>query len=408
VQLGGSAYCDNCPAGDVAFGYCPAIQTGLSTNISVDWTNRTTGATGRAFNGIYGSCSCLFSYCFTSYSNRWMAYEVALDAVGDNAIEVRAHDASGNSALDSVTITRLPVTGLDVPEGISIDTANNEIHVASTLNSALITYTRTDIGNAMPKRIVSGASTGLVSPSGIAMDIYSEMLALNSYSITTHALTANGDVPPVRSIAGASTGLAIPQGMVVDASNNEIFVTNYGDTSITAYALTASGNASPIRTIRGIPTGLASPMGIAVDTVNNEIFVTNLRNTGSGLEYFITVYERTANGDATPLRTVIGASTGLDYPAGIVVDTVNNEILATNYFNSTITVYARTANGNVSPVRTIAGASTGLASPWGIAVDTVNNEIFVTMGLSSILVFQRTASGNTAPLRTINNPTSGL
>ena len=33
-----------------------------------------------------------------------------------------------------------------------------------------------------------------------------------------------------------------------------------------------------------------------------------------------------------------------------------------------ITVYSRLANGNVSPIRTISGASTGLNGPRGVAI----------------------------------------
>ena len=62
-------------------------------------------------------------------------------------------------------------------------------------------------------------------------------------------------------------------------------------------------------------------------------------------------------------------------PAGLAVDTVNNEILVANI--SSITVYSLTASGNAAPLRTISGAATGLAQPIGLAVDTVNNEMLV-------------------------------
>lgn len=113
VDLRGEAYCDNCPASEVAFGYCPPIQGPLSSAVDVTWKNRTTGATGIAIHGIYGSCSCLFSYCFTSYSHKWAAYGVPL-AIGEDVIEARASDTSGASATDTVTLTLLPASPVEL------------------------------------------------------------------------------------------------------------------------------------------------------------------------------------------------------------------------------------------------------------------------------------------------------
>ena len=109
VDLHGKAYCDNCPASEVAFGYCPPIQGPLSSAVGITWKNRTSGATGIAVDGIYGSCSCLFSYCFTSYSHQWMAYAVPLD-IGTNVVDVIASDTTGASATDTVTLTRIPAS----------------------------------------------------------------------------------------------------------------------------------------------------------------------------------------------------------------------------------------------------------------------------------------------------------
>ncbi|HTN93594.1 MAG TPA: hypothetical protein VMJ33_03355 [Gallionella sp.] len=113
IDLRGKAYCDNCPASEVAFGYCPAIQGPLSSSVDITWKNRTTGATGDAIHGIYGSCSCLFSYCFTSYSHQWMAYGVPLD-IGENELEATASDISGATATDTVTLTRIPASPVEL------------------------------------------------------------------------------------------------------------------------------------------------------------------------------------------------------------------------------------------------------------------------------------------------------
>ncbi len=71
-------------------------------------------------------------------------------------------------------------------------------------------------------------------------------------------------MPPVRTISGASTGLGTPTGIAVDTVNNEIFVTNSLFNSITVFGRTVNGNITPVRTISGSSTGLSSPFGIAL------------------------------------------------------------------------------------------------------------------------------------------------
>jgi DNA-binding beta-propeller fold protein YncE len=179
----------------------------------------------------------------------------------------------------------------------------------------------------------------------------------------------------------------------------EVFVTNYLGDSVTTYSRTVRGFRTPLRSI----TGLSAPAGVAVDTVNNEILVANINS--------IAVYSLAASGNDAPLRTISGDASKLAQPIGLAVDTVNNEILVAN--SDSITVYSRTADGDVDPLRTIKG--TGLLNPAGLAVDTGNNEILVAnigsveANSSSIAVYGRTADGDhVAPLRTIRGAATGL
>lgn len=221
-------------------------------------------------------------------------------------------------------------------------------------------------------------------------------------SLSVFDATINGDHYPLRTIAGGSTGLSSSGGIAVDTVNNEIVVPNtgIGINSITVYARTASGDAAPLRTIVGTSTGLLDPEDIAVDTVNNEIMVVNTGNNS------ILVFARTATGNAAPLRIINGASTGLNGPTSITVDTVNNEIIVGNTMNNLIMVFARTASGDAAPLRTISGCSSWA---WGIAVDTVNNEIATAAPFNtSVMVCDRTASGAASPLRTIQGASTYL
>jgi DNA-binding beta-propeller fold protein YncE len=186
-------------------------------------------------------------------------------------------------------------------------------------------------------------------------------------------------------------------------AQEEIYVTNANSNTVTVYARTASGNIAPLRTLVGAATGLATPRGVAVDRVNNELFVVNHTPPES-----ITVYPRTANGNVAPLRTITGAGTTLADPTGLSVDPVNNEIAVANRIGAYITIYSRTATGNATPLRTLIGGSTSLSNPTDVVIDVVNNELVVANNGRLITVYARTASGNVSPGRTISGATTGF
>src|SRR5262249_48030290 len=160
---------------------------------------------------------------------------------------------------------------------------------------------------------------------------------------------------------GPATGLRLPWGLVVDTVHNEVIVANEGveigpvPPSITVYSRTANGNVAPLRTIKGSATGLSGPSGLALDILHNELGVPN------AIPNSITVYSRTAHGNVAPLRTLSGTGTGLNDPSGVAVDTVHDELFVANvagFGPGFITVYSRTAHGNAAPLRSLSGDAT--------------------------------------------------
>jgi DNA-binding beta-propeller fold protein YncE len=85
----------------------------------------------------------------------------------------------------------------------------------------------------------------------------------NTSAVTVYSRTANGNVAPLRTISGVSTGLT-PNGLAVDPVNNEIVVANTSPRSLTIHARTASGDLAPLRTVSGVATGLDGPAFVAV------------------------------------------------------------------------------------------------------------------------------------------------
>jgi hypothetical protein len=122
----------------------------------------------------------------------------------------------------------------------------------------------------------------------------------------------------------------------------------------------------------------------------------------------ITVYERTARGDAQPVRVISGPATKLNWPAQIFFDQARDELFVANDGDHSVLVFSGPATGNAAPIRVIKGARTGLANPTGVWVDAMHDEVVVSnMGNHSATVYPRTGQGDVAPLRTIRAAPAG-
>jgi sugar lactone lactonase YvrE len=150
-------------------------------------------------------------------------------------------------------------------------------------NSSLIVYPANPSGtlNETPLGTITGGSTGLIVPSGIAVDANGKIYVTNGSSIVVYAANPSGTLneAPLATIAGGNTGLtgsSGSSGIAVDASG-KIYVTTYGViSSICVFAANPSGtlNEAPLATITGSSTGLNEPTGVAVDA-NGKIYVAN-------------------------------------------------------------------------------------------------------------------------------------
>jgi DNA-binding beta-propeller fold protein YncE len=184
----------------------------------------------------------------------------------------------------------------------------------------------------------------------------------------------------------------------------EIYVSNATPNTVTVYADDAQDDAAPIRTLQGPDTELDFPAGIALDLIHNELFLVPQFGVAK-----VNVYPLNADGNQAPIRTIDGANTGIERPIGMAVDPVNDQLYVATYTNASIRVFTRTADGNVTPLRVIEGPETRITGPSGIFVDLEHDEIFVTNILpgavdGSILVFSRTADGNVQPIRSLEGP----
>jgi DNA-binding beta-propeller fold protein YncE len=263
------------------------------------------------------------------------------------------------------------------------------------------------ISDSPALRTIVGHNTLLAGPFSIYHDPLNDEIGVTNTlnnSITVYQRTDSGDIAPLRTIQGQNTGLDQPAGIfvyndVTDSSKDEIGATNANSNSITIYQRADNGDIAPMRTIVGAATGIDGPGGMFLDKTNDEILVANGNNDS------ITIYNRSDDGNVPPQRTIQGSNTGLNAPCGVYVDEVNGEIVVANNAGNSITVYGIGADGNVNPLRTpISGSNTGLRAPCGIAVDANSNEIAVTNTTgNTVTYYSRTATGDVSPLRRIRD-----
>jgi sugar lactone lactonase YvrE len=276
-----------------------------------------------------------------------------------NSVTEYAQGATGDAA-PLATISGSS-TGIDGPFGIAVD-ASGDLFVADYASNSVTEYAPGATGNIAPAATISGSSTGIDGPLGLALDASGDLFVANflGNSVTEYAPGANGNIAPVATISGASTGIdGSPTGIAVDASGN-LFVASQGNNSVTEYAPGANGDVAPVTDITGCCTMLHDPIGMAVDA-SGDTFVVN------PVPAYVTEYAQGATGDASPIATLSGASTGLDDPGGMAVDALGNLFVA-NDGNNSVTEYAPESNGNVAPVATLSGPDTGLNDPVWVAV----------------------------------------
>ncbi|HMA29924.1 MAG TPA: hypothetical protein VKS23_08670, partial [Thermoanaerobaculia bacterium] len=83
--------------------------------------------------------------------------------------------------------------------GVGSGTAWAQDELFVTSGNSIMVYARTANGNVAPLRTIAGAATGLNAPDGLAVDtVNNELVVANQgNSVTVYARTANGNVAPL-------------------------------------------------------------------------------------------------------------------------------------------------------------------------------------------------------------------
>jgi DNA-binding beta-propeller fold protein YncE len=326
--------------------------------------------------------------------------------------------------------------------GVAVDATNDLLMMSDTNRKSLLVYDRT-AGSltsrqaATARQQIMGPDTGVGFAAGVAMDPgHRELFTVNNDvedRLVVFDYDARGNIKPKRL-------LYVPHqswGIGFAPKRDVIALSVQTPNMFVVFKRDARKFDAPLRTVRGPKTQMADPHGIYFDETHNEVVVANHGNfrpnelitsytaydaresrrertgdeldenaRGRFLRSSITVFDGDAQGDVLPVRIIQGPGSQLDWPMGVAVDEVNNEIIVANNGDHSILVFPRTARGDVPPSRVIRGPLTGVNGPMGVAV--AKNEIYVAnFGDHTALVFPRLASGNVRPRRIIRNAPAG-
>lgn len=194
---------------------------------------------------------------------------------GPGSILVFPAGASGNVApLTAITPTTTP---LQTPVGITV-ASNGDIWVANFGGASVMKFTAGSSGDVPAAATLAGSNTMIDLPSYVALDSTGNLYVSNDGAGATPPTTdailifpagSNGNVAPASTITGPSTQLDLPTGLAFD-SNGNLFVANCSNPSapndpgpsLVQFGAGASGNVFPIRSIAGPATDLSRPAGI--------------------------------------------------------------------------------------------------------------------------------------------------
>jgi len=179
-----------------------------------------------------------------------------------------------------------------------------------------------------------------------------------------------------------------------------LFIANFDGDNVTSYAdpSTVNGNIAPDTNLQGASTQLDNPSDIVVNS-SDALIVSNF---SGGTDPSLTSYDDAANtnGNLAPDRNVQGAATQLDDPTSLVVDTGNDLVFVADIgATDRVLVFGPAStsafNGNLAPIRTIETTTTGeLNDPFGINLGG-NGDLYVANnGNDTVAVFANAANLN--------------
>ena len=205
-------------------------------------------------------------------------------------------------------------------------------------------------------------------------------------AVLTFAGNATGETPPKRVIRGPKTQLVALDRLGIDPVHNEIYVPE-GD-KVLVFPREASGDVAPIRVLEGPATRIGDASALGVDPIRNLLIVASAPPREEGARRStreITIFDRTANGNAKPLRVIKGVpgQRVVVYPEGGLIFVLGPDFVG---------VWSVEDDGAVPPRYTIGGPNGPLRNTRGVAIDAKNRAVIVSdKDLNAVLTFEAPA-----------------
>lgn len=199
---------------------------------------------------------------------------------------------------------------------------------------------------------------------------------------------ANGQEPPIRVIQGSRTQMRAMDRLTVDPYNNEIYVPE--GQNVLVFDRAASGNVAPKRVLGGPNTGFTAAASIGVDHLRNLIVIAgHLRGESRQGEAQLVIFDRTAEGNARPRRTIAGSKSRLDSIGNVRVQPELGLVFVIQQIAGYVGVWHIEDDGDVPPRFTVGGPGGILQKPRGLDLDPEHKTVIVSdKGLNAVLTFE--------------------
>ncbi len=321
--------------------------------------------------------------------------------------------------------------GLNAPViGLALDPTDHRLFVSDTGNNRVLVYNLTSedlLANRIPDNVLgqtnfysnAAATTlaGMNVPNGIAFDDANNRLFVAQSTgnrVTVYDVASITDGEDAVNVLGQSTftgttaattqaGMNIPFDVVYDDANSRLFVVQGTGNRVTVYDVASITDGENAVNVLGQSTftgtaaattqaGMNAPRGLAYDGANSRLFVSQA--TGNR----VTVYDVASITDGENAVNVLGQSTftgtaaattqaGMNDPRGIAYDATNNRLFVAQTTGNRITMYdvASITDGenaiNVFGQQTFTAATAavtrdGLSGPTGVLADPAHDRLY--------------------------------
>ncbi len=229
---------------------------------------------------------------------------------------------------------------------------------------------------SLTSTFIAGPRLGSIQVVKSAGELYVASSQTNRVNVFRDAAALTGDISPARSLSGATTTLSSPGGIAIDLTRNVLYVVNESD-GIRRFddACNVTGDVAPSAIIVPNVAFPALSRQISLDEKNDRLYVPNQAN--------VLVFDgvSTKNGSVAPTKTfTMGATTSGRY--GLSFDGTNDILYVSSRDEAgppqagAVWSFSGASNlpsGAITPTQTVKNADTGQA----LNIQVVQNRLLV-------------------------------